>query len=238
MIDLKNTNGVAILTINNSKGNMLNSDDLTSLSSIIDSLSLDKSITGLIITGANRSFCTGIDLSTINSSNKFELVNIAFKTLDTIIVQLLSLKKPVIAAINGHAIGAGFLLMLCADYILINPNSKIKYGLPEIKLGLSLDQLMFNLTSTILGYNNSLKLLKSGDLFNNEKLIEYDIVDGCFNSEQLIIESEIILKNITSNCFEAFTYTKYIANRALIENLTSLISDGCYKELTKLYFSK
>ena len=116
--------------------NVINDEFSLSMMTVVDKLEREDSLSGVIITSAKKTFLAGGDLEMLikqeDPEETFELVEKGKK----ITRRLETLGKPVVAAINGAALGGGLELALCCHYRIAIDNSKIKIGLPEVTLGL------------------------------------------------------------------------------------------------------
>ena len=126
---------IAIITINRPEVlNAINVDVITELSSAIDTVSADDSIKVVIITGkGERSFCAGADIRYVVNINPIEAEKYA-SSVHTMLNKMENLEKPVIAAINGYALGGGCEIALACDIRIASANAKI--GQTEVKIGI------------------------------------------------------------------------------------------------------
>lgn len=228
MILINKINNISIITLDSPKGNMLSYSDLSDLDYLLDSGGvLDGD--GILLTGNNISFCTGVYLGEDKS-----FYGSIFKLLDSIICKLFSYNKPLLVAANGHSIGAGFLFLLCADFVYASKSFKIKYGLPEINLGLGLDELMLYVVKRSLPNFLYRDFIYSGKLVSNKILYDYKVIDKLINSELLISQSVNIIKDITENRLRSFVFMKKMDRKDDIIHLNSLLKRECYMELLNL----
>ncbi|MBE6043140.1 MAG: crotonase, partial [Clostridium thermopalmarium] len=127
---------IAVVTINRPKAlNALNSDTLKELDKVIDEVASDNEVLAVIITGAGeKAFVAGADISEMKDLNVLEgrafgiLGNNVFRKIET-------LEKPVIAAVNGFALGGGCELSMSCDIRIAS--EKAKFGQPEVTLGIT-----------------------------------------------------------------------------------------------------
>ena len=126
---------IAIITINRPEVlNAINVDVIAELSSAIDILSADDSVKVVIITGkGERSFCAGADIRYVVNINPIEAERYA-SSVHTMLNKIENLEKPVIAAINGYALGGGCEITLACDIRIASVNAKI--GQTEVKIGI------------------------------------------------------------------------------------------------------
>ena len=122
---------IAIVTFNRPKKlNALNNVVKLEFNDILDKLAQDELVNVVILTGAGeKSFIAGDDISEFPTRTKE-----GFKPLQAITMKMENLEKPIIAAINGYALGGGTELALACDIRIASKNAK--FGLPEITLGI------------------------------------------------------------------------------------------------------
>lgn len=132
-IDLQND--IAILKINRPEAlNAMNLDVISELSRAIEIISVDQSIKVLIITGAGeRSFCAGADISYMVNIDAITAEKYA-SSAQSMLNKIEKMEKPVIAAINGFALGGGCELTLVSDLRIASENAKL--GQPEVTIGI------------------------------------------------------------------------------------------------------
>ena len=134
----KNAQGIVTLTMDmpNRSANVLNDVFYAAYDEVLGRLEQDESVTGVILTSAKKLFMAGADIDTTFGSNDpaeyFEgsqRLKAGFRRLET-------LGKPVVAALNGTALGGGMELALACHYRIALDNDRIKFGFPEVGLGL------------------------------------------------------------------------------------------------------
>ena len=132
-IDLQND--IAILKINRPEAlNAMNLDVIHELTRAIDLISVDQGVKVLIITGAGeRSFCAGADISYMVDIDPVTAEKYA-SSAQSMLNKIEKMEKPVIAAINGFALGGGCELALVCDIRIASDNAKI--GQPEVTIGI------------------------------------------------------------------------------------------------------
>jgi 3-hydroxypropionyl-coenzyme A dehydratase len=134
-IQLEPQGDIAILRINRPEAlNAMNVDVISELSKMIDILAADDSIKAVVITGAGeRSFCAGADISYMVNIDPMQAERYATSAQD-VINKIDRLEKPVIAAVNGFALGGGCELAMACDIRIASSNAKI--GQPEVTIGI------------------------------------------------------------------------------------------------------
>ncbi|MBW1842436.1 MAG: enoyl-CoA hydratase/isomerase family protein, partial [Deltaproteobacteria bacterium] len=126
--------GIATITFNRPKVlNALNSDLLDEFSDALDAVAENEEIRVLVLTGAGeKSFVAGADISELAAFNSLQAKSFSEKG-HFILRKLQNLPIPVIAAVNGYALGGGSEIALACDFIYASENAM--FGLPEINLG-------------------------------------------------------------------------------------------------------
>ena len=134
-IQLEPQGDIAIIRINRPEAlNAMNVDVISELSKMIDILAADDSIKAVVITGAGeRSFCAGADISYMVNIDPMQAERYATSAQD-VINRIDRLEKPVIAAVNGFALGGGCELAMACDIRIASSNAKI--GQPEVTIGI------------------------------------------------------------------------------------------------------
>jgi 3-hydroxypropionyl-coenzyme A dehydratase len=134
-IQLEPQDDIAILRINRPEAlNAMNVDVISELSKIIDIVAADDNIKAVVITGAGeRSFCAGADISYMVNIDPMQAERYATSAQD-VINRIDRLEKPVIAAVNGFALGGGCELAMACDIRIASSNAKM--GQPEVTIGI------------------------------------------------------------------------------------------------------
>ena len=219
-------NTISVITIDTGKGNMLGVADLQLLMSIISREKENSQTHGVILKGSNKCFCTGLVVGEITAEERLFL----FKTFDILLYQLFCFPKPVIVASNGHSIGGGLLIQLCADYIVMSSNEKIKIGLPELKLNTTLDSLMIQLLKYSIGNMRSIQeLVYSSQYIQPIKSLEYRLCDVVIDDSEVFEHALLEMKKIISYNQDAFASIKHSIRKETAERMFQELSNECYK---------
>jgi enoyl-CoA hydratase/carnithine racemase len=185
---------IKIVTFKNGKTNPINREMLLRLKEIVEEADNNPTPKGIILTGDGRFFSSGFDLPIfINFKDKAEAVAF-FEMEEQVLLSLFACKKPVVAAINGHAAAGGLIYSMAADYRIVKDHPKIKIGMSEIKIGLPLtfaqDEVMR------YGFDSSLKfrdVMFFGDMMDVHKAKELKIVDEIVPEAELISRAKQVI---------------------------------------------
>ena len=137
----QDADGIVVLTLDdpNQSANTMNRDYAESMAATVDRLEAEKdSITGVVITSAKKTFFAGGDLNDLRAAGKDDAASIAemVRGGKSQLRRLETLGKPVVAAINGAALGGGLEICLACHQRIALDDPKVKLGFPEVKLGL------------------------------------------------------------------------------------------------------
>mgnify|MGYP001170046795 CR=1 FL=1 len=119
--------GVFAITLNRPSAlNSLTPELVAGLQDAIDTASADKAVRSVVITGAGRAFCAGSDLKASERRSKIPRANVAFiEAIGKVMSSLESCGKPVLAAVNGHAVAGGLELVLACDFVIASETAKL-----------------------------------------------------------------------------------------------------------------
>ncbi|MGE4540672.1 MAG: short-chain-enoyl-CoA hydratase [Bacteroidales bacterium] len=183
-IKLEQFDHVAVLTINREKSlNALNSKVLSDLNIALDEIENNDEIYVVVITGAGRSFVAGADISEMKDFNAVS--SKAFADFgNKVFLRLENLDKPVIAAINGFALGGGCELSMACDIRLAS--IKAKFGQPEVGLGVTPGFGGTQRLPRLVGYAKALELMFTGKIINAEEAHSIGLVNDVYQPEELM----------------------------------------------------
>jgi enoyl-CoA hydratase len=190
-------NGIFIITINRpDKLNALNKDVISDLESVMDEVYNNSEIRSVIITGAGqKAFVAGADISEFTSLSAEQGAALATKG-QRLFDKIENAPKPVIAAVNGFALGGGCELALSCHFIVASDNAK--FGQPEVNLGLIPGYGGTQRLTQVVGRNRSMQLLMTGEMFSAKDAERYGMVNSVVEQEKLIDKCKEILQVIQS----------------------------------------
>jgi 3-hydroxypropionyl-coenzyme A dehydratase len=227
---------IAIIKINRPDAlNAVNTDVIAELSRTIDIVSGDDSIKALIITGAGeRSFCAGADIAYMVNIDPMKAEKYA-SMAQAVLNKIEKIDKPVIAAINGFALGGGCELALVCDIRIASSNAKI--GQPEVTIGIPPGWGGSQRLLRIIGPAKAKELIFTGKMITAEEAAQIGLVNKVVSLEpedQLQIES----KGDSSNEKERANELAKILNKKLLEECLSLAREITKNSFTAVKISK
>jgi enoyl-CoA hydratase len=210
--------GLAFVTINRpQKLNALNDDVINELFEAFYGIKKDDSVKAVLITGSgDKAFVAGADIKEL-----FELNPITGKAKMLKGQALFSLienaGKPVVAAINGFALGGGCELSLACTVRFASEDAK--FGQPEVNLGIIPGYGGTQRLSRLVGKGRALELILSGDIINAAEAYRIGLVNKIYPKDKLLEEAEKFCRNLMSKGTKALQYAMEAVNKGLNQTL-------------------
>lgn len=214
ILKIETAEGIAIVTINRPEAmNALNTRFFQEMDQAIKEISENQDIRVMIIIGSGKAFVAGADIAEMVNKNKEE--GSAFSRIGQHTFRSLELMKiPVIAAINGFALGGGLELAMGCDFRIAS--SKAKFGQPEVNLGLIPGYAATQRLSRLVGMGNALYMLTSADMIGADEALRIGLVQKVFEPEVLMEEVMKIARNIASKGPQAVIKVKAVTRKGFL----------------------
>ncbi len=212
LVALERDGAVAILTLNRPQVlNALNADVLSKLSSELKTLDGDASVRAVIITGSgSKAFAAGADIGELNAlRSPFQGATKA-RTGQAITLQIERMKKPVIMAVNGFALGGGCELAMAGDILIASDNAK--FGQPEVSLGLMPGYGGSQRTTRLVGKGMAMYMCLTGEMIDAQEALRIGLVQKVVPQAQLREEAKRIANVIAAKAPLAVEGTKRAIN--------------------------
>ena len=212
----------AVITIDREKAlNALNSQVLTDLDEVMDNVDLDT-VRALIITGAGaKSFVAGADISEMSNLTKEQGEAFGKKGND-LFRKIEAFPIPVIAAVNGFALGGGCELSMACDIRLAAENAK--FGQPEVGLGITPGFGGTQRLVRLIGVGKAKEMLYTCAQIGAEEALKIGLVNAVYPAEELMPAAEKMAQKIARNAPIAVRATKKAANDGLQTDIDSAIA--------------
>lgn len=179
--------GYGVLTLNRPPLNALNKEILEELSAMLDEHRQESDLKALVITGAGRAFVAGADIAAMSTMEPREAKLFALRGQE-IMQQLAEYPVPVIAAVNGFALGGGLELALACDIRL--GSTKAKLGQPEITLGITPGFAATIRLGRVVGQSKAKELLFTGRIIDATEGLSLGLLDAVHEPEALLPAAE------------------------------------------------
>lgn len=175
---------VGIVTMNHPEAlNALNSTVLTELEATMSALALDDTVHVVVITGAGRAFVAGADISEMADYSPMQAKSFSQKG-NAVFMAIETFPKPVIAAVNGFALGGGCELAMCCDIRIAS--EKAKFGLPEVGLGIIPGFGGTQRLGRLIGTSKALELTLTNEIIGAETALSLGLVNYVYTADELL----------------------------------------------------
>jgi len=249
-IQLEPQGEIALLRINRPEAlNAMNIDVISELSRTVDIVGADESIKVVIITGTGeKSFCAGADISYMVNIDPITAEKYA-SSAQSVLNKIERLEKPVIAAVNGYALGGGCELAMVCDIRIASSNAKM--GQPEVTIGIPPGWGGTQRLMRLVGPAKAKELVFTGKMISAEEAFQLGLVNGVISltsddnlppeapkdnkekekernsqiakilNNKLMVDCDNLAKQIAKNSFNAVKVSKMLINRGMDADLNT-----------------
>jgi enoyl-CoA hydratase len=204
-------NGIGIVTINRPEAlNALNGQAFAELLDLFHAMENDSEVRAIIITGSGeKSFIAGTDITSMVSLNAAEARKFAANVKITTDF-IYSFNKPVIAAVNGFALGGGCEVAMCADLRIASENAK--FGQPEITLGIIPGSGGTQRLTRLIGVARAKEMVYTGNMIDAGTAFSLGLVNKVVPQANLMTEAKELAKRIIRNSAVTLNLAKIAIN--------------------------
>lgn len=186
------------------KANALNPGSLAAISEALDEARA-KEARGVILTGYDRFFCAGLDLVALYDLDR-DRMDAFMREFDRVLLQVFAFPRPVVAAVNGHAVAGGCILSLACDARLM-PDRGVQIGLNEIRLGVPFPASALEIARHSLPMEFTDSVLYGGELYAPVEAMSRGLVDGLASGD-VLEEARAVCRGLADKPVRAFETIK------------------------------
>lgn len=186
------------------KANALNLRSLAAISGALDE-ARRREARGVILTGYDRFFSTGLDLVGLYDLD-WARMDACLREFDRVMLEVFEFPRPVVAAVNGHAVAGGCILSLACDARLV-PNHGAQIGLNEIRLGLPFPASALEIARHSLPTEFTDSILYGGQLYTPVEAMSRGLVDGLASGD-VLEEARVLCRGLAQQPVRAFQTIK------------------------------
>src|SRR5690242_17931015 len=218
--------GIFLITINRAdKMNALNRDVMHDLDEVINEVEKNAEIRAVILTGSGqKAFVAGADISEFLGLSSSEGVNLA-RTGQNIFFKFENCSKPIVAAVNGFALGGGCELAMACHFRIASTNAK--FGQPEVNLGLIPGYGGTQRLTMLVGKGKAMELMMTGNMVGAEEALKLGLVNYVQSPENLLNKTKEILSVILTK--------SPLAISKVIEAVNAYFNKDGFKKETQLF---
>lgn len=203
------TDGIATITLNRPKVlNALNRELTRELHQGVGQAEQDQGVRVLIITGAGeKAFAAGFDISEFQKLTPLEALHLSHE-VQAVCNRIERLKKPVIAAVNGYALGAGCELTLACDIVFAS--DRARFGQPEVNLGIIPGGGGTQRLSRLIGKQRAKELIYTGEMIDAQEAWRIGLANKVFPAAELMAEVRKFAEKVVSKGAVALELAKTV----------------------------
>eukprot|EP01096_Ripella_sp_DP13-Kostka_P016345 TRINITY_DN7934_c0_g1_i1.p2 TRINITY_DN7934_c0_g1~~TRINITY_DN7934_c0_g1_i1.p2 ORF type:complete len:293 (+),score=136.39 TRINITY_DN7934_c0_g1_i1:1-879(+) len=204
--------GIALITLNRPKAlNALGPSIIDDIKNALAKAQEDNNVRVVIVTGAGRAFAAGADIVHMSELD-YNKIRIPGNFIDLLGVACDSVKKPIIAAVNGFAFGGGCEFAMMCDIIIAAKSAK--FGQPEVKIGTIPGAGGTQRLVRAIGKSRAMELVLTGNTFTADQALEFGLVSRVVPDEDLLKEAYALATQIASLSAPVIAMAKECVNRS------------------------
>lgn len=205
-IIIESSDAIARITINRpAQLNALNSATIAELSDALDQLKADQSVRAVIITGAgDKAFVAGADIKEFAHFSVEEGQKLSAEGHQKLFNKVENMNKPVIAAVNGYALGGGLELAMCAHIRIASTAARL--GLPEVSLGVIPGYGGTQRLTRLVGMGKALEMICTASMIGAEEALQWGLVNSVVGADELQTKAADLATKIAKQSPTAIGY--------------------------------
>jgi len=218
---------VAVIRLNRPKAfNALSHELIGELVAAFADLDNDSSVRAIVLTGSDKAFAAGADIKEMSKETSVSIMlKDQFATWDKIRL----VKKPIIAAVSGYALGGGLELMMNCDIVIASENAKL--GQPEINLGIIPGAGGTQRLTRLVGKHKAMEMILTGEMITAQEALKIGLVNKVAPVELYLEEA----KNIAAAIAKKSPVAVRLAKEAILQAFETPLSDGLMHERKNFY---
>lgn len=207
------TDSIAYITFNRpDKFNSFNREMALLLQNKLDECASLQEVRCVYITGTGKAFCAGQDIGELVGEDKIELAQILSEHYNPIVQRIRNLPKPIVAAVNGVAAGAGANIALCCDIVVAAESASFIQAFS--KIGLIPDSGGTFTLPRLIGWQKASALMMTGDKVSATDAEKMGMIYKTFSADLFETESKKIATTLASMPTKGLAYTKHVLNQS------------------------
>lgn len=207
-IRVERRGAVAIVTVSRPPNNHFTADSLDALADTMEALDADAGVYASVLASTGPHFCAGADLSSDKEDPRQAYRQAA---------RLFGLRKPIVAAVQGGAIGGGLGLALAADFRLVSPSSRLSANF--VKIGIHPGFALTVTLPALIGAQRAAQLLLTGRRLTGEDAMAWGLADQIAPETRLLQDAVVFAEEIAANAPLAVQATRATLRAGLVERI-------------------
>lgn len=234
LINVEKVGKVAVFTLNRPDAlNAINAQLHTELEDIFVDVARDHDVNAIVLTGAGRAFSAGGDVKAMGTSPQERLKRSPTTYARRLIHNLIDVEQPIIAAVNGHAIGLGATIALFCDIIIASEKAKI--GDPHVKVGLVAGDGGAVIWPLLCGLAKAKEYLMTGDPVSATEAERIGLINHAVPPDQVMPKAMEMAERLASGPTKAIRWTKMACNKRLRDEVNLVLEAGLAAETISMF---
>lgn len=218
------SNNVGIITLNRPEQyNAFNREMALAVQEHLDACKKRKDVRAVLLTGAGKAFCSGQDLNEVTDPNGPKLPAILAEHFNPIVRRIRKLDKPVVAAVNGVAAGAGANIAICCDIVVAAQSASFIQAFS--KIGLIPDSGGTFFLPRLIGWQKASALMLTGDKVGAEEAQRIGMIYKVFGDEEFATESMRLVQTLAQMPTKGLALTKQALNGSVQNHFEDQLHD-------------
>ncbi|RMH23592.1 MAG: enoyl-CoA hydratase/isomerase family protein [Acidobacteria bacterium] len=234
MIRRDDAGAVAVLTLDHGKANALDLELFHALDRVLDEVAASDAVRGVVLTGAGSMFSAGVDLFRVLEGGVAYLGEFV-PHFPRVLRKLFLLPKPVVAAINGHAIAGGCVLSSACDHA-VAADLELRIGVTELLVGVPFPATAFEVFHHRVGGPQARRLILSGETLGPHAARERGLVDEVVPADELLQHATAVAGQLGNLPAKAFAVTKQQLRQRAIDQVEGSLAT-CEEEVLRLWMA-
>jgi methylglutaconyl-CoA hydratase len=218
--------GIARISLNRpERRNALDQEVLTELRDALHASSVDEGVRVVLVTGAGKDFCSGMDLRTFaeDASSDMAKFQAEARNMAGVLLDMRRHPHPIVAAVQGRALGGGCGIATAADIVLAADSAQ--FGYPEINIGF-VPAIVMAILRRLVSERRAFELIATGEAISARTALEYGMINRLFGAETFEREVEEFVMNLVSKSASALTMAKELFYRTDAMQFEAAIEAG------------
>jgi len=218
--------GIARISLNRpERRNALDQELLTELRGALDASAIDDGVRVVLVTGAGKDFCSGMDLRTFadDASGDLAKFQAEARNMAGLLLDMRRHPHPIVAAVQGRALGGGCGIATAADIVLAADSAQ--FGYPEINIGF-VPAIVMAILRRLVSEKRAFELIAAGETIPARTALEYGMINRIFSVDTFEREVEEFVMNLASKSTSALTMSKELFYRIDAMQFAAAIEAG------------
>ncbi|MCY3985762.1 MAG: enoyl-CoA hydratase/isomerase family protein [Candidatus Dadabacteria bacterium] len=225
--EIQRTDGVAVVRMNSNPMNVMNELFFNDLDKAFLTLASDHAESPVVLTSSQRAFSAGLDLKyhlSLFASRDEEEMRRWYKRFCGALLQVFTYERPVVAAVNGHAIAGGLILALCCDYGVC-VDSEARFGLNEITIGFPLPSAVAQIVLYALGSAVTRRVITTGFLYDSQDAVSLGFFNESRKAGELLSHCVAFAGQYGPSLIPGYAFSKKALRREVVANMKGVCAD-------------